>query len=134
MSFWMGSRIPNLNEKAMMAGDTQLELLGFDQVLEIQPDDGFVIRVLYTTVNWVDTNKRGMTFGVVLAGCLMTLLSLFKRKSFKNGFANAMMGTLIGAPLGVCVNCAAPIAKGLHAGGTRLETTMATMIPPVEKP
>ncbi len=128
MSFWMGSRIPNLNEKAMMAGDTQLELLGFDQVLEIQPDDGFVIRVLYTTVNWVDTNKRGMTFGVVLAGCLMTLLSLFKRKSFKNGFANAMMGALIGAPLGVCVNCAAPIAKGLHAGGTRLETTMATMI------
>ena len=35
---------------------------------------------------------------------------------------------VIGAPLGVCVNCAAPIAKGLHAAGTRLETTLATMI------
>jgi uncharacterized membrane protein YraQ (UPF0718 family) len=127
-SFWLGSRIPNLNEKAMMGGDTELEVLGFDQVLEIQEGDGFVKRVVYTTVNWVDTNKRGMTFGVILAACLMSLLSLFRTKSFKNGFANAFMGTLIGTPLGVCVNCAAPIAKGLHSGGTRLETTLSAMI------
>ncbi len=57
----------------------------------------------------------------------MTLLSLIQRKSFNNGFANAMMGILIGTPLGVCVNCAAPIAKGLHSAGTRIETTLATM-------
>ena len=31
-------------------------------------------------------------------------------------------------PLGVCVNCAAPIAKGLYAGGARAETTLAAMI------
>jgi len=33
----------------------------------------------------------------------------------------------VGTPLGVCVNCAAPVAKGMHDGGARLETTLATM-------
>lgn len=127
-SFWFGSRIPNLDEKAMMGGDSQIESLGFDVVLEVRETDPVYKRVLYTTVNWVDTNKRGMTFGVILAVCLMTLLSLFRRKSFNNGFANAAMGVVIGTPLGVCVNCAAPIAKGLHSAGTRLETTLAAMI------
>ncbi len=67
LSFWMGSRIPNLNEKAMMGGQTQLEALGFDQVFAIDPEDHFLTKVLITTVNWIDTNKRGMTFGVTLA-------------------------------------------------------------------
>ncbi|RMD65044.1 MAG: hypothetical protein D6826_00995, partial [Alphaproteobacteria bacterium] len=128
ITFWMGSRIPNLNEKALMGGDAEIELLGFDVVFAIEPDDSFIERVVYTTVNWMDTNKRGMTFGVVLAACLMTLLTLFERKRLKNGFANALMGTVVGAPLGVCVNCAAPIAKGLHAAGARLEMTLAAMI------
>ena len=34
----------------------------------------------------------------------------------------------MGAPLGVCVNCAAPIARGLYAGGLRAETTLSAMI------
>ncbi len=127
LMFWSGSRIPALNEKAMMGGQTQLEALGFDQVFQMKPDDGYLKKVLITTVNWIDTNKKGMTFGVTLAACLMTLLSLFQRKSFNNGFGNALIGILIGTPLGVCVNCAAPIAKGLHSAGTRIETTLATM-------
>ena len=43
-------------------------------------------------------------------------------------FSNSALGVLIGTPLGVCVNCAAPIAKGLHTSGLRLETTLAAMI------
>ena len=35
---------------------------------------------------------------------------------------------LFGAPLGVCVNCATPIAQGLYAAGARLETALATLI------
>ena len=35
---------------------------------------------------------------------------------------------VVGAPLGVCVNCAAPIAKGLYSGGARAETTLSAMI------
>ena len=128
LTFWMGSRVPNLNEKAMMGGDAQIEALGFDQVYAIMETDTFIAKVLKTTANWMQTNKRGMTFGVLFAACLMSLFSLFAKRSVKSGFGNALLGVLIGAPLGVCVNCAAPIAKGLHAAGTRLETTLATMI------
>lgn len=128
LSFWLGSRLPNLNEKAMMAGDAGIEALGFDQVFAVSEDEGFLIKVGKTTINWMDTNKRGMTFGVLFAACLTTLLSLFERRSFRSSYGNAFLGTLIGAPLGVCVNCAAPIAQGLHTAGTRLETTLATMI------
>ena len=35
MGFWMGSRVPNPKEKAMMGGDTSLEALGFDQVVAV---------------------------------------------------------------------------------------------------
>ena len=34
----------------------------------------------------------------------------------------------MGAPLGVCVNCASPVAVGLYAGGMRVETALAAMI------
>jgi uncharacterized membrane protein YraQ (UPF0718 family) len=34
----------------------------------------------------------------------------------------------IGAPLGVCVNCAAPIAKGIYQAGARAETTLSAMM------
>jgi uncharacterized membrane protein YraQ (UPF0718 family) len=38
------------------------------------------------------------------------------------------MGMLIGFPLGVCVNCAAPIARGAYKGGGRVETALSMMI------
>ena len=128
IQFWLGSRIPALNEKALMGGDTQLAALGFDTVFAVSEDDSMFISVLYETVNWLKTNQRGMTFGVVFAATIMLLLTLIKKKSFKNPFANSLLGMVIGAPLGVCVNCAAPIAKGLYAGGARIETTLAAMI------
>lgn len=128
VSFWTGSRIPQLNEKASMGTEVSINTLGFDTVFKIQPGDSLIKQILYTTVNWMDTNKKGMTFGVLFASALMTLFSLFRRRSFRNSFANSALGLVIGTPLGVCVNCAAPIAAGMAAAGTRLETTLATMI------
>ena len=58
LSFWMGSRVPNLNEKAMMGGDAQIEALGFDQVYAIHETDSFVAKVLKTTVNWMVSRRR----------------------------------------------------------------------------
>jgi uncharacterized membrane protein YraQ (UPF0718 family) len=43
-------------------------------------------------------------------------------------FLNTLKGVLIGAPLGVCVNCAAPIGQGLHAAGEAPATASAAMI------
>ncbi len=128
ISFWAGSRVPQLNEKAAMGTEVSITTLGFDTVFEIRPEQSVVTQIMYTTVNWMDTNKKGMTFGVLFAAALMTLFSLFKRRSFKSGFANSALGIAIGTPLGVCVNCAAPIAAGMAAAGARLETTLATMI------
>lgn len=128
MNFWIGSRYPNLNEKAYMGGEMQLDALGFDVVVEVSKDDPLYFRIAATTVNWVKTNQNGMIFGILMAACLMTVMSLFKRRSFVGSFANTAMGALVGTPLGVCVNCAAPIARGMHSAGARLETTLAMML------
>jgi len=126
--FWSGSRYPALNEKAAMGGDTPLSGLSFDIVLELFPDSSLWWALIANTVNWIATNLNGMTFGVLFGSMALTLLSLLQKRSFKSGFANSALGAVIGAPLGVCVNCAAPIALGLHAGRMRLETTLSALL------
>ncbi|MGH6821136.1 MAG: permease, partial [Methylocella sp.] len=79
-------------------------------------------------MNWIYTNRRGMMFGVLFGSAFLTLLRYLPRRSFKSGFANSVLGVAIGAPLGVCVNCASPIAAGMYKGGTRAETALAAMI------
>ncbi len=128
-NFWAGSRVPSLGDKATLGGDLILQdPLGFEAVYPIDPADALTTRIFYTTVNWISTNRQGMTFGILFAACLMTILSLLKRRSFSSHFGNTLLGLLIGVPLGVCVNCAAPIARGMHDSGTRLETTLVMMI------
>ncbi|MEE9328740.1 MAG: FG-GAP-like repeat-containing protein, partial [Parvularculaceae bacterium] len=126
--FWLSSRYPALNEKALMGGDTPLSGLSFDIAIRIFPNSGIVWEIIANTANWISTNLLGMTFGVLFGAALLTLLSLVKKRSFEGSFANAALGAAIGAPLGVCVNCAAPIALGLHAGRMRLETTLAALL------
>ena len=60
----------------------------------------------------------------------MSFLALIKPLlSTKNGgFRSSISGLLMGAPLGVCVNCAAPIAYGLYTKGSRIETALSMMI------
>ena len=129
INFWAGSRVPSLNDKATLGGALILEdPLGFEAAYPVDPGDPVLERIYYTTINWVLTNRQGMTFGILIAAGFMTLLSLLQRRSFKSHFGNTVLGLFIGMPLGVCVNCAAPIARGLHESGTRLETTLVTMI------
>jgi uncharacterized membrane protein YraQ (UPF0718 family) len=127
-TFWSGSRYPSLDEKAIMGGSARLEdPLSFAATIQIQPSDGVLTRIVYTTINWVETNLQGMAFGLTIGACLLTLIGLIRVRGHRNGFVNTLLGVGIGAPLGVCVNCAAPVAKGMHDGGARLETTLATM-------
>ena len=85
-------------------------------------------KVFYTTINWVKANQNGMTFGVLFGDAFLTFLRYLPRRSFSGWFANSALGLAIGAPLGVYVNCAAPIAKGIYSAGARAETTLSAMI------
>lgn len=128
VNFWSGSRYPSLEEKAIMGGSAQLEdPLSFEASIQIQPSDSTSKRIVLTTINWIETNLQGMMFGLMIGACLLTLISLIPARGHRNGFVNTLIGVGVGTPLGVCVNCAAPVAKGMHDGGARLETTLATM-------
>ena len=126
--FWFSSRYPALNQKAIMGGDTPVSGLSFDIFYEIAPDSSLGWELVANSVNWIYTNLKGMTFGVLFGAAALTLLALVRKRSFNNGFANSLLGTALGAPLGVCVNCAVPIAVGLHMGRMRLETTLSAML------
>ena len=127
--FWTGSRYPALNEKAMMSGAIQLEdVLSFEARFPITPEMGIFERIFWSTLNWINTNKKGMTFGVLFAAAFLTAVSYLRIKSFRGGLANSFLGLAIGTPLGVCVNCAAPIARGMYSSGLRAETTLSAMI------
>jgi len=127
--FWTGSRYPALNEKAMMSGAIQLEdALSFEARFPITDDMNIVQHIFWSTLNWINTNKKGMTFGVLFAAAFLTAAGYLRTKSFKGRFSNSVLGLAIGTPLGVCVNCAAPIARGMYSSGLRAETTLSAMI------
>src|SRR5947209_4008910 len=125
--FWLGSRYPSLQSKAGANPDEALSTpLGFEgHFAEPRSDEKFK-RILWVAAEWGVTNKQGMTFGILLAAALLTLVPLLPRP--RGGkFAGSVQGMLLGAPLGVCVNCAAPIGQAMLKGGSRVEVALATM-------
>lgn len=126
--FWLGSRIPALNAKSLTGGDTRLDAIGFDILITAKEGASILERVFVSSINWMYTNWRGMAFGLLFGTLLMSLLSLIRDMQFNNPYANALAGLLIGAPLGVCANCAAPIAKGMLMAGSRPETALAALL------
>lgn len=126
--FWTVSRYPALSNKAALSGTD-----AFDDPLTHQahfavPDSApLYTRVFYTSLNWYETNWRGMAFGLVLAAAFLTLLSYFPKKSSDRRFKNSFMGMLLGTPLGVCVNCVAPIAKSIYEAGSKMELALSVM-------
>jgi uncharacterized membrane protein YraQ (UPF0718 family) len=126
--FWSQSRIPALNEKAQMGLRTNFGEIAFDIVLPVTAEQVLVERVLRSSVNWAYTNLQGMTFGLLFAAAVLTILSNLRRRQFDAPWQNSVTGVLIGAPLGVCVNCATPIAFGIYSAGARLETALTSLM------
>ena len=52
IQFWAGSRLPALDQKAMMAGSAAIEPLAFDTVFVVQADDPVWEKIVYGFVNW----------------------------------------------------------------------------------
>lgn len=126
--FWLGSRYPGLNDKALMGNEVDIQAIGFDTILEPQNSSPVWQQVIINTVNWVYTNWRGMVFGFFVGSLLLCFIPYIQRYQFKSPSLNAIAGIAVGAPLGVCVNCATPIAQGMLASGSRQETALATLI------
>ncbi len=128
LSFWLISRYPALGGKAAMSG-----MEAFDDPLThnahftLPPGSPTYKRILYSTLNWYETNWRGMFFGLVLAGGFLALLNHLPKRPSSKPFVNSFFGMLTGTPLGVCVNCVAPIAKGIYEAGSKMETALAVM-------
>ena len=126
--FWSSSRVPALNQKAQMGLRTNFGSIAFDVLLPVDGSQPLPLRVLRSTVNWAWTNWKGMAFGLLFAAAVLTILACLRHRSFKRPWVNTLSGLFIGAPLGVCVNCATPIAQGMYFAGARLETALATLV------
>jgi uncharacterized membrane protein YraQ (UPF0718 family) len=128
LCFWGTSRYPALSNKAAMSGTAAFDDPMTHQAhFEVPHKAPLYEKVFYTTLNWYETNWRGMVFGLVLAGAFLTLLSYLPKTSSDRRIKNSFMGMLVGTPLGVCVNCVAPIAKGIYEASRKLETALAVM-------
>ncbi|VAW62775.1 hypothetical protein MNBD_GAMMA11-3146 [hydrothermal vent metagenome] len=128
-TFWTQSRVPALNEKAQVGDRINISAIAFDVILPVTDSQPLYERVYKAAINWGYTNWKGMSFGFLLAAAFITLLQILpKIVSSKNRFLNSLLGLGMGSPLGVCVNCATPIAQGMIHGGARLETSLAMLI------
>lgn len=128
LHFWLSSRYPGLNAKATLNTTAPLSALGFDPVIEIKDSFSTTEKIFWNTVNWVNTNRKGMTFSFVFGAFFLALMPCLNLRQSLSGFKSALLGLGIGAPLGVCVNCAAPIARAMQASGYALQTALAALI------
>ncbi|MGQ0504059.1 MAG: FG-GAP-like repeat-containing protein [Myxococcaceae bacterium] len=127
-SFELFSRYPDLNRKALMAeSGTVADTISMFPILPVKGNDPFWKKVAFTTVNWAHDNRRGMAFGIVLGALLFSLFRYITFQPVKSRWANSALGMLIGTPLGVCVNCAAPVFKGALQS-KRIELALALML------
>lgn len=111
-----------------MGSDTSIQAIGFETIISADANASIAEMVAVNAVNWAYTNWRGMLFGLLIGALLLCILPFLQKFKFKNPILNSLNGVLIGAPLGVCANCATPIAKGMIASGTRSETALATLV------
>ena len=127
-AFWSSSRYPDLQAKANSGGAAMLQApLAFEAVV-MADGDGFLAGVTATFLNWLHANRYGMAFGLALAAAVLVVLRATGPIGQHRGARGAFLGVLMGAPLGLCVNCAAPLTRGMHAGGVRNETTLALLL------
>jgi len=122
--FWFASRYPQLFSKAEHTGQALPSMAYSSQVITVATDAPVWLRILAATVNWLDSMKIGMTFGVLFGALLHTVLRYYPLKIGKNLYLNSLKGALVGAPMGVCANCAVPTACGVTRGNGRVEVAL----------
>src|SRR6266446_49967 len=122
--FWFASRYPQLFKKADHVGQAVPSMAFSSELVSVAADAPVWLRILAATVNWLDSMKIGMTFGVLLGALLHTVLRYYPLKIGKNLYLNSLKGALVGVPMGVCANCAVPTACGVTRGHGRVEVAL----------
>jgi uncharacterized membrane protein YraQ (UPF0718 family) len=122
--FWFASRYPQLFSKAEHVGQPVATMAYSSRVMTVEADAPVWLRILAATVNWLDSMKIGMTFGVLFGALLHTVLRYYPLKIGKNLYLNSLKGALVGVPGGVCANCAVPVACGVTRGNGRVEVAL----------
>ena len=122
--FWFASRYPQLFSKAEHLGQALPSMAFSSQLIVVAADAPVWQRILATAVNWLDSMKIGMTFGVLFGALLHTVLRYYPLKIGKNLYLNSLKGALVGVPMGVCANCAVPTACGVTRGHGRVEVAL----------
>ena len=126
--FWIDSRYPALLKK--YHSGTHVKAVGaitFDALYPVDHSMPLSQRVWRTSLNWLNANKIGMTFGFFFGAAALAFLSTLRYRRTRFPQLNALIGALAGAPLGVCANCVAPIGRGFYASGMSTESVLAAM-------
>jgi hypothetical protein len=119
--FWFATRYPQLLTKAQHVGQALPSMAYSHEVLRVVEDAPWWQKILYGAVNWLDSMKIGMSFGVLFGALVHTVLRYYPLKIGKNLYLNSLKGALVGVPMGVCANCAVPTACGVTRGHGRIE-------------
>ena len=128
-TFWFGSRYPALMKKsADMPTYVPHSFVYSSDLMTLDAADPLWRRVLATFVNWVWSMRIGMSFGLAMGALLHTLFQIFPLKTTSSVYLNTLKGILIGAPAGVCVNCAVPVACGITRAKNKVETALGFML------
>ena len=126
--FWIDSRYPALMKRYTAGATISAKgSLTFGQVYAVERSMPLATRVWRTTVNWLDANRVGMTFSFLFGPAALTFLAMLRRRRTTSVFLNTLFGAAVGAPLAVCTNCIAPIARGFFASGMSTESVLAAM-------
>jgi uncharacterized membrane protein YraQ (UPF0718 family) len=126
--FWIDSRYPALLRK--YHSGTHVKATGaitFDALYPVDHTMPLTQRVERTAVNWLAANKIGMTFGFFFGAAALSFLATLRQRRTRFPYLNALIGAVVGAPLGVCANCVAPIGRGFYASGMSTESVLAAM-------
>lgn len=124
LTFWSASRYPALLHKLQHIG-TAMPSMAYQHSVG-SPDrlTGAWQRIRVAALSWLAAMAIGMSFGVLFGAFLHTVLRYYPLKVGKNLYLNSIKGALVGAPMGVCANCAVPMACGMTRGHGRIEVAL----------
>ncbi len=96
--FWFASRYPQLVNKAAHVGQALPSMAYSSEVIAAAADAPVWWRIVAATVNWLDSMKIGMTFGILFGALLHTVLRYYPLKIGSNLYLNSLKGALVGVP------------------------------------